>query len=139
MESLLLSSQSGAWVNGPVMAGLLGLFPHVVSFILTDGLVHMAAVSKEHESRSFRASRSQGLEVRGCHLCHKLLVRASHKVSSDSRQWGNSFHYLVLMGVAVKNLWPYLTYCRASYGEKAASRRESRQENVNCVAGILGS
>lgn len=44
MDSLIHRSQSGALVKDPVMAGVLGFFPHGVSFNLTDGLVHMAAV-----------------------------------------------------------------------------------------------
>lgn len=94
----------------------------MVSLILTDGLAHMAAVFKEGESRGFGASGSQGLEVVGCHDCHVLLVKASHKVSPDSRQWGNSFH--LFMGIAVKNLWPYLTSNMAFQMGRTASGRE---------------
>lgn len=44
MDSLVHHSQSGALVKDPVMAWALDFFPHGVSFHLTDGLVHMAAV-----------------------------------------------------------------------------------------------
>lgn len=46
MDGLAHSSQLGALVKDPVMTGLLGLFLHVVSLTLTDGLVHTAAVFK---------------------------------------------------------------------------------------------
>lgn len=106
MDCLIQGLQPGTLVKDPVMAGLLSLFLPVVSFILMDGLVHMVAVFKEHESRGFGASRSQGWEVIGCYCCSKLLIKASHKVSPDSRQWGSSFH--LWMEVAVKNLWSCL-------------------------------
>lgn len=62
----------------------------------------MAALFKEGERGSFRASERQGLEVIGCYFYYTLLVKASLNISQDLRQWGNRFHFW--MGVG-KNSW----------------------------------
>lgn len=121
-------SQLSAWAS--VKTGQLGFFLCVVSLILTVVFVHMAAVFKDSGGRSFRASGNQGLEVSKCHFCYILLVKASHQVIPDSRQWRSRF--FPLMGVVAMKLWPYLTYCRAFQMGTTASGRDRSQKIKLC-------
>lgn len=106
------------------------------SLTLTDGFAHMAAVFIEGGSGSFRASGSQGFEVIGCHCWHILLVKASHQAIPDSRQWGSKFYFV--MGVIVKELWPYLTYCRAfQRGEQFLEGARSKNCSVTFCSYIV--